>query len=210
MKSNIVDCRITKDAERNKISRRDFFTRGICCTAGLSLLSIPGMISAVSASDTSRSKEEVLRALEAGAEKFMTNYRSCSQASFAALNEQFNLKADRAVDAIKPFAGGIVSQGETCGAVSGSILAMGFYFECVMNKKGSSMMHGKKFFDRFTSEFSSTRCKEVMKHHYGRYIDFQKPEDMKFFMEASAKNGGCVKVIQKAVVMAGEIILAGS
>ncbi|MEN8153524.1 MAG: C-GCAxxG-C-C family protein [Acidobacteriota bacterium] len=50
--------------------------------------------------------------------------------SFAVLNDYFKLNADmKTIRALMPFSGGIVRQGETCGAVTGSMLALGLLFE---------------------------------------------------------------------------------
>ena len=110
-----------------------------------------------------------------------------------------------------PFTGGIALRGETCGAVSGSLLAIGFFFESINQKgkerTGSSMTYGGMFFDRFTKEFGSTRCKGVQEHQYGRSYDFLNPEEQKLFMEASEKSGKCLEVVKKAVFIAGDIIL---
>ncbi len=74
-------------------------------------------------------------------------------------------------------------------------------------KVGSSMTYGGMFFDRFTKEFGSTRCKEVLKHQYGRSFDFLNPEEQKLFMKVSEKTGKCMEVVKKAVLIAGDIIL---
>ena len=135
-------------------------------------------------------------------------------ASFAALNEQFQLKADNAIPALMPFTGGIALKSETCGAVSGSMLALGFYFESINPKgkenPGSSMQHGGVFFDRFEKEFSSTRCRIIQEHLYGRSYDFLNPEEQKQFVEVSQKSGKCMDVVKKAVVIAGDIIIENS
>ena len=208
MDSNESPYRFSDSTDRKKINRRAFLTKSVGYTAGLTLLAFPGIITEVSAEELDRSKEEIFKELEAKVETSM--YGACSQRSFAALNEQFELKADQTIPALLPFAGGIAGKGETCGAVTGSLFAIGIYFETIIGKPGSSMKCAKLFFDRFSKEFGSTRCREVIKHHFGRYYDLEKPEDQKLFMEASKKNGGCLKVIQKAVVMAGDIILENS
>jgi len=194
-----------------KICRRTFITKSVGCTAGLTLLAFPGIITEVLAAKGDKSKEEILKELEEKAEKFMPMYRSCSSASFAALNEQFKLKAENAILPLMPFAGGIAGKGETCGAVSGTILALGFFFGPIDQKKESmvpaSVINGGVFMDRFTKEFGSTRCREVVKHQYGRYYDFNNPEEQKLFMEASQKSGKCMEVVKKAVLIAGDIIL---
>ncbi len=214
MTSNKSAYKFFNSTDQKKINRRTFFTQSVGYTSVLTLLAFPGIITEVLAAKGEKSKEEILKELEAKVEKFMPMYRSCSQPSFAALNEQFELKADQTIPALMPFAGGIAGKGETCGAVSGSLLAIGFYFEPVnqkeMGKPGSSMKYAKLFFDRFTKQFGSTRCKEVVKHQYGRYYDTSNPEEQRLFMEASIKTGKCMEVIKKAVLIAGDIILENS
>lgn len=197
--------------DQKKMNRRSFFTKTAGCGAGLALLAFPGFITEVLAAKGDKSKEEIFKELEEKAAKFMPMYRACSSTSFAALNDQFNLKAEKAIRPLMPFAGGIAGRGETCGAVAGSLLALGFVFEpsdqMGTKKPGSSNRFGRMFFDRFTKEFGSTRCREVVKHQYGRYYDFTKPEDMKLFMEASRKTNKCLEVVKTAVRIAADIIL---
>jgi C_GCAxxG_C_C family probable redox protein len=225
MSSNESASKFIYSADQKKINRRTFFTQSIGCTAGLTLMTFPGIITKALTAEEDKSQEEIFKELEEKADKFMPMYRSCALASFAALNEQFKLNAnDNTIRALMPFSGGIAGRGETCGAVSGSLLAIGFYFE-LTNQKGEkkagssarqasmyppSFQPTGMFFDRFTKEFSSTRCSEVVKHQYGRYYDFNKPEDMKLFMEASQKTGKCTEVVKKAVLIAGDIILKNS
>ncbi len=200
--------------DEKKIDRRSFLTKGILYTAtGLSILSFPGMVTKTLAATEGKSKEEIYRELEALVDKLYPIYHSCSQPTLAALNDQFGLNADQTVTAIKLFAGGIVGQGETCGAVTGSLLAIGFNFD-VKNikdntKPGVSMMCGRMFFDRFTKEFESTRCREVMKHQYGKYIDRGNPEDIKILSKPENR-GKCLEVMKKAVCIAADIIMENS
>ena len=202
--------------EKEKISRRTFITRSAGYTAGLSLLAFPGVISeVVAAKGDNKSKKEIFKELGEKVEKYMPKYRSCALCSFAALNDQFNLKADPAtLRALMPFTGGIAGKGETCGAVSGSLLALGFFFAPI-DQKGQAMFppsikNGGVFMDKFKKAFTSTRCWGIQKHIYGRYFDSSKPEDLKLFMEASKKTPNCLDVTKKAVFIAAEIILANS
>ena len=212
MNSNENAYKFFNSTDQKKITRRTFFTKSVGCTAGLTLLAFPGIISEVLAGKEDKSKEEIFKELEEKVDKFMPMYRSCSLVSFAALNEQFELNADNnTIRALMPFTGGIAGKQETCGAVSGALLGIGFYFESI-NQKGekqalASYEFGGLFFDRFEKEFGSTRCKEVVKHQYGRYYDFTKPEEQKLFIAESQKTGKCMEVVKKAVLIAGEIIL---
>ncbi|MFC2141237.1 C-GCAxxG-C-C family protein, partial [Acidobacteriota bacterium] len=201
--------------KKEKMNRRTFFTKSAGCTAGLSILAFPGIITEVltAKGKGDKSKEEIFKELDEKVVEYMPKYRSCALTSFAALNDQFNLKADPAtLRALMPFTGGIAGKGETCGAVSGAILALGFFFG-PNDQKGKTMfppswINGGVFMDKFKKEFSSTRCWEVQKHLYGRYFDSSKPEDLKLFMEASQKSPNCLDVAKKAVLIAAEIILA--
>ena len=61
----------------------------------------------------------------------------------------------------------------------------------------------------FTKEFGSIRCKEVMKHQYGKYIDYSNQEDLKLLSTPENK-GKCLEVMKKAVCIAADIILENS
>ena len=200
--------------EKTKISRRNFITKSVGISAGLTLLAYPGISTRGLTEKGDKSKEIVLKELNKKVAEFMPKYRSCSMTSFAVLNDYFKLNADmRTIRALMPFSGGIVRRGETCGAVSGSILALGLFFESQKKdgkvQPGSSLKPGGMFLDRFEKVYGSTRCREVIKHQFGRYYDLLNPEDVKLFLEAG-KKGQCMQVVQNAVSIAGEIILINS
>ena len=213
MESNENGYNLFNGTDSNMINRRNFLSKTVGCTAGLTLLAFPGIITDVLAAKGDKTKEEILKELEQKVGKYMQKYGTCSQTSFCLLNDQFELKGDDAVKALKPFAGGIAGKGETCGAVSGSLLAMGMFFESgnrkVDEKSISSIKYGAVFFDKFADEFGSTRCSKVVEHQYGRSYDFLNPEEMKLFAEA-AKIGKCMEVVKKAVLIAADIILENS
>ena len=66
------------------------------------------------------------RSLDASVEHFMGLYGYCSQASFATLQEKLSIECDAPsfIKALRPFPG-IALRLETCGAVSGSLIALG-------------------------------------------------------------------------------------
>jgi len=199
---------------KGKINRRDFFVKGFGLSAGLALMAYPGTSAGELTGKVGRSKKDVMKELNEKVAQFMPKYRSCSMTSFAVLNDYFKLNADmRTIGALMPFSGGIVRRGETCGAVSGSILALGLFFESQKKdgkvQPGSSLKPGGMFLDRFEKVYGSTRCREVIKHQFGRYYDLLNPEDVKLFLEAG-KKGQCMQVVQNAVSIAGEIILINS
>ncbi|MCP4221597.1 MAG: C_GCAxxG_C_C family protein [bacterium] len=199
--------------EKDTINRRTFLAKSAGCTAGLTLLAFPGIIAEGMAAKGAKSKKEIYRELADKVDKYMPMYGSCSQATFCALNEQFKLNADDTVRALKSFTGGLALKGETCGGVSGALLAIGFIFQ-PKNQKGNekagpSMKHAGIFFERFKKEFGSTICRGVQEHQYGRSYNLGDPEEMKLF-KAASKNGKCKDVVKKAVFMVCDIILANS
>lgn len=50
--------------------------------------------------------------------------RNCAQTSFAVLQQQFDLDGDAVLKALTPFPG-VALRGETCGAVTGCLMAIG-------------------------------------------------------------------------------------
>ena len=200
--------------DRITFSRRAFLAKSAGCASGLTLLAFPGIQRAGGAAQANESKEEIFKGLEAKAAKFMKMYGSCAKSSFAALNEQFELKAEQMVPAIMPLTGGIAGKGETCGAVSGSLLAIGYFFESLnragKQQPGATMRLGSMFFDGFEKEFGSTRCREVVRHQYGRYFDFAKPEEQKLFLEQTKSGDKCTEVVTKAILLAATIMLENS
>jgi hypothetical protein len=59
--------------------------------------------------------------------KFLQDYGNCAQTSFAILNEEHDLHGDQILKALTPFPG-IALRGETCGAVPGSLMALGLVY----------------------------------------------------------------------------------
>lgn len=197
----------------HKMDRRSFFDLGFRCTAGLALLTLPGMASGLMARGEDKPASDVFKELEERLVKSMPLYRSCAVCTFFALNEQFRLGADTAtVRALMPFTGGIAMRGEdSCGAVSGPLLALGLAFEPGNEQEaartGASIKGATRFLEEFTRAFGSTRCKDVVKRQYGRSYNFLDPEESRQFMEASQKGNKCLEVMQTAVRIAGKIIL---
>jgi len=193
----------------DQMNRRLFCAGSLVCAAGF-MLAFSRFAKAQNP-QSSASRQEVFRELDVKADLYMAKYGSCAMSSFAALNEQFALEHDDLVLAMRPFTGGFASRGETCGAVSGSMLAIGIFFSSGKQKRnqqaGSAMKFGGLFMDGFEKEFGSTRCREVIKHQYGRYFDFRNPEDLKLFMELSQKEKNCTEVVKKAVRLAAAIFM---
>src|SRR4030065_1873908 len=77
--------------------------------------------------DSETLSESTLERLAKSARDTLTRCRNCAQSSFAVLQEEFSLEGGPILKALTPFPG-IALRGETCGAVVGSLMAIGFVY----------------------------------------------------------------------------------
>jgi len=183
--------------------------KSIYSTLGISMytsLYIPAFTSCTS---NKKSKEEIFKQLDDLVDKYFPIFGTCSQTSFNALNETFNLKAKKVVKALASFPG-IALRGETCGAVSGSLAAIALvYEEAIMKDKenrGLSLEPSFTFCSKFEIEFGSTRCRDVIEQVTKKQYDISKPEDYEILAQEGVYTN-CPRVVKKAVHIAAEIIL---
>ena len=188
-----------------KTSRRKF----ICSASAIALGSAAYGINIPLYTIKKKSKEEIYMQLDEIVDKYLPVLGTCSQTSFYALNETFNLKADIIVKALASFTG-IGLRGETCGAVSGSLLGIALVYEVdKINdkvKQRLSLKPSTAFCTRFENEFGSTRCRDVIKHTTGKEYVLAKGEDY----EVLSRDGvykHCPGVIKKALHDAADIIM---
>jgi C_GCAxxG_C_C family probable redox protein len=161
---------------------------------------------------TEHSKEEVLASLEQKAKEYLELCGNCAQTSFLTLQEQFELEdGDGILKALTPFPG-IALRGETCGAVTGSLMALGLVFgrgkEDLndFRKYQRSLPSARRFCLQFEEELGSTLCSDIVEDKFGKRYDLADPVEAMEWMNAGAVEK-CGTVITKGVRIAGEIIL---
>lgn len=156
-----------------------------------------------------KNKEE--HALDARVEHFMALYGYCSQASFATLQEHFSIECDAPsiIKALRPFPG-IALRMETCGAVSGSLIAIGLLHGTIDNddreQSDLCMKLANTFCSRFAERMGSTRCGDVMQKQFGRRFDLHDPSEWQAFREAGSRKK-CTEVVRSAVNIAASTLL---
>ena len=131
---------------------------------------------------------------------------NCAQTSFAILNEEHNLDGTQILRALTPFPG-IALRGETCGAVIGSLMALGLVYgrDDLKDWRGyiGSLPPARRFCKRFEEENGSTACGTILRGKLGRDFDLaDKVEAMEY-----ATSGGpeaCAEVVARAVEIASE------
>jgi C_GCAxxG_C_C family probable redox protein len=139
----------------------------------------------------------------------MEQSQNCAQSTFFALSEQFGLGGDDILKALTPLPG-VAERGETCGAVTGSLMAMGLVFgrdnledwESYRN----SLIPTNEFVGKFEQEMGSTLCCRIQDRVFGKCFNLTEKNELKEFQQAGA-TPKCTKVVQKAVNLAAGIIL---
>ena len=196
----------------DKCNRRSFINKSVCSSLGITLYTSLFISTLTSCSSSKKSKEEIYKQLNELVDKYLPVFGTCSETSFYALNETFNLKADKFVKALASFPG-IAGRGETCGAVSGSLLAIALVYEedNIKDKEKQRLSREPSFTfcSKFENEYGSTRCRDVIESVTGKKYNVTKPEDYKILRQDGALDN-CDKVIKKALHIAAEIILEKS
>lgn len=154
-------------------------------------------------------KEQVHQLLDQKVAYYMNISHNCAQSSFLALSEQFGLGNEDMVKALTPIPG-IAERGETCGAVTGSLLAIGLVFGSThlddWQAYRDSLEPANEFCDRFADETGSTMCSRIIEARFGQKLDLRNEEDLDIFRKLDATTK-CTSVVQTAVKIAADIIL---
>ena len=108
-------------------------------------------------------------------------------------------------------AGGVARRGETCGALTGAILAVG----CVTGREKledlpqyrKCMEEANRVWDRFVEKIGYSLCSEIHLRRYGRVYHLHVPEEAKTFHDMGGHSRkGCPEVCGIAARLAAEII----
>jgi C_GCAxxG_C_C family probable redox protein len=154
-------------------------------------------------------KEQVFSMLDQRVNLTMEKSHNCAQSTFFALSEQFGLGGNDILKALTPLPG-IAERGETCGAITGALMAMGLIYGRDRlddwEKYRKSLIPTGKFCERFEQELGSTLCCNIQERAFGKSYNLMVPEDLKEFQRAGATTK-CSAVVRKATHIAAEIIL---
>jgi C_GCAxxG_C_C family probable redox protein len=128
------------------------------------------------------------------------------------LQEKLKIGDEASFMAGSALAGGVARTGETCGALTGAIMAIGL----VAGRKKledhavyqACMKLGYEAVLKFRESVGHSLCAEIQKLRYGRSFRMYIDEERKMFHEAGGHTReGCPGVCGKAARIAAEIIL---
>jgi C_GCAxxG_C_C family probable redox protein len=133
---------------------------------------------------------------------------NCAQTSFAILNEEYDLGGDQVLKALTPFPG-IALRGETCGAVIGSLMALGLVYgrDDLKDWKGyiRSLPSARRFCVRFEEINGSTACSAILQEKLGRNYDLADRVEALEYASAGGPEA-CAEVVARAIEVASEAI----
>jgi C_GCAxxG_C_C family probable redox protein len=156
-------------------------------------------------------RDLVKQMLDQKVDQYMQRSHHCAQSSFMALSEQFALEGEQVFKALTPLPG-IAERGETCGAVTGPLMAMGLIYgrgsQQMENwdRYQSTLVPAGKFCEHFEKEFGTTLCHKVQEGKFGRCYRLTDPKELQEFQNEGATEK-CSEVVRSAVYMAANIIL---
>lgn len=134
-------------------------------------------------------KPQILDRVQLRAEEYNFILKNCAQGTALALLEEFGMGSMEIIKALTPFPG-IGGTGETCGGITGSLIAFGLFFgsddRLDAEAIGSTINQAQKFIAFFEDAVGRQLCAEIHEHViFGRNMDpGASPENMAAFAEA--------------------------
>lgn len=138
----------------------------------------------------------------------LTRCANCAQASFAVLQDEFNLQGKAILKALTPFPG-IALRGETCGAVIGALMALGLIYgrEDLDDGRGyiASLPSARRFCRSFEERHGSTSCETILQGKLGRKFDLADRADALAYASLGGPQA-CGEVVASAVLIAADAL----
>ncbi len=129
---------------------------------------------------------------------------NCAQATAAVFADKFLIDEQVLLKIAAPFGGGICRMGETCGAVTGALMAIGLKYgaDNINDKESKEMTYQKaqEFIMKFKQKNGTVYCKELLG------CDISTEEGKKISKEKDLHNSLCPKFVKDAVAIVSEII----
>ena len=130
----------------------------------------------------------------------------------AALQDKLAVGSKELFKAGTTLIGGVAGRGETCGALTGALLAVGSLVgrERLEDRDQvrNAMVPATQVYLRFQEEVGHTICQEIHKLLYGRVYRLYIPEEREALHSLGGERGlGCAKVCGIAARIAADVIL---
>jgi C_GCAxxG_C_C family probable redox protein len=142
-------------------------------------------------------------------------YRSCGQCVVAAVQDTLGIRNDFVFKCASSLGGGIGKLCDgSCGAYTGSVLMIGFFWGRTRDKFDGDVENKKaadrltvSLHEKFVEEFGSITCREIHDRLFGRRFDLWNEADKAAFDEAGAHRDKCTRVVASAASWVTELVL---
>jgi len=167
-------------------------------------------------------KDEILNRVYARALESDRDYHGCSQSVLDSIQKEFLIGNKEVLKSATVLAGGLLRQGETCGAIIGAMMALGLVIGRDRIEDSKTYRDAKapclEVYDRikeelkrefgFEGELESTLCRDIQEKVYGRPFKMGDPDDYQAFLDAGGHSEtGCPKICGVAARVAAEKIM---
>lgn len=126
---------------------------------------------------------------------------SCSQSVFSAFAPELGLEIEDALKIASAFGGGMVRQGEVCGAVTGALMTLGLkYGSEIADDEEKVRQASQKLMQRFKEENGSLLCRDLLGHHLNT------PEELEKARNSGVFNTTCPQLVRYAAQLTEDII----
>jgi len=154
------------------------------------------------------SDQEALPDIGRLAQELLATSGNCAQSSFGALAEHLELDSASTLKALTPFPG-IALRGETCGAVIGSLMAIGMVLgrDRLDDQQGMqrSLAAARRFCSAFETQFGGTSCRVILYQALGSDFDLANPDGLNAYVKAGGYQH-CSEVVSHSAVTAAKMI----
>jgi C_GCAxxG_C_C family probable redox protein len=137
----------------------------------------------------------------------------CSQCTLLGIFDVLGVQNDDIFKAAAGLADGVGLTGDGhCGALSGGVLAIGYFFGrnkeefSDMMKLVKANLLSKKLHDRFVKKYGTCRCADLQTSFFGRFYNLYDPDEMKAATKAGMLET-CSTLVGEVARMTTEIIL---
>lgn len=138
------------------------------------------------------------------AQKYFANNFSCSQSVFAAFAPGLGLSVDNSLKVACAFGAGMGRQQQTCGAVTGALMALRLKYGKGINdgneKKEQTFAMKEILLDKFAQTHGSINCRELLDG-----LNMNNPADLERIQDEEMFDKRCAKYVATATQIVEEL-----
>lgn len=163
-----------------------------------------------------KQKEQLVREIARTACDLEKKYYACSRSTLLAFQEHLNLGGNEAYKASLAFSGGVAGNCEVCGALLGTLMAIGLAYgseksELSVIAQDETFLEirarSNRVCDAFKEKFGSLRCSDVQRAIHGRSWNLRNPVECMDFRKPETHDR-CGDVAELAARLGAEAILS--